>query len=108
MAFTATQIGKEVVGRDRVVTTDLDITSYATGGEAPTLAQLGVNRLIDLEVRGPVTTTRWRAQWDGSLTAPKIIVSGQEPTNATVGVIVFSEVAAATNVGKVRVVARGR
>lgn len=54
---------KEVFG---VITFD---SSYPTGGEAVTLAQLGVNRLDWLEVS---TVNGNVPSWDGSTSSPKV------------------------------------
>ena len=47
--------------------------SYSTGGEAVTLASLGMSGLEQLRVF-PKTGTK-EVRWDGSKTAPKLIIS---------------------------------
>lgn len=102
MTFALTRIGTpERRGRQRVVTFDMDITSYTTGGEAPTIAQLQVNRLEDIEVQPG--ESGYLIDWDRSTTAPKIRAYRQ--TAATSALV---EVPAATDVGNVRVKAVGR
>lgn len=59
---------KEVVG---VITLD---SSYATGGEAVTLAQLGLNRLDYLMVTAGIG---YLPTWDGSTSSPKVLVYRQ-------------------------------
>jgi hypothetical protein len=59
---------KEVVG---VITFD---SSYATGGEAVTLAQLGLSRLDYLIVTAGIG---YLPTWDGSLTSPKVLLYRQ-------------------------------
>lgn len=59
---------KEVVG---VITFD---SSYATGGEAVTLAELGLSRLDYLVVTAGIG---YLPTWDGSLTTPKVLLYRQ-------------------------------
>lgn len=59
---------KEVVG---VITFD---SSYATGGEEVTLAQLGLSRLDYLVVTAGIG---YLPTWDGSLTTPKVLLYRQ-------------------------------
>ena len=63
---------KEVIG---VITFD---SSYATGGEAVTLAQLGLSRLDYLFVTAGIG---YLPTWDSSLTTPKVLLYRQ--TGAT-------------------------
>lgn len=98
MAVTSTVTHSDVTGRSRVkrgtITFD---ASYPAGGEAfdgndiglPTLESLSFNQGEDGFV----------FHWDA--TNEKIVVFGQEPTNATAGVIGLSEVAAATDLSAV-------
>jgi len=74
---------KEVVG---VITSD---SSYATGGEAVTLAQLGLSRLDYLIVTAGIG---YLPTWDGSLTAPKVLLYRQ-----TAATSAFIEVPSATD-----------
>ena len=80
---------KEVVG---VITLD---SSYVTGGEAVTLAQLGLSRLDYLVVTAGVG---YLPTWDGSLTSPKILVYRQTAVTGA-----FAEVPATTDVSAVTV-----
>lgn len=80
---------KEVVG---VITLD---SSYVTGGEAVTLAQLGLSRLDYLVVTAGVG---YLPTWDGSLTSPKILVYRQTAATGA-----FVEVPATTDVSAVTV-----
>lgn len=77
--------GPEVPGNRKVVhgTVTFD-SSYPTGGEAVTLADLGLSRLDWLET---LTTDGYLPAWDGSTSAPKIklfdTTTGAEETNGT-------------------------
>jgi hypothetical protein len=74
---------KEVVG---VITFD---SSYATGGEAVTLAQLGLSRLDYLVVTAGIG---YLPTWDGSLTTPKVLLYRQTAATGA-----FAEVPSTTD-----------
>jgi len=74
---------KEVVG---VITFD---SSYATGGEAVTLAQLGLSRLDYLIVTAGIG---YLPTWDGSLTTPKVLLYRQTAATGA-----FAEVPSTTD-----------
>lgn len=88
--------GPEVPGNRKMVmgTITLD-SSYVTGGEPVTLAQLGLSRLDFLNVSAGVG---YLPAWDGSVTTPKILVYRQ--TAATSALI---EVPNTTDVSTVTV-----
>jgi hypothetical protein len=69
-ASVSVTYGPEVPGNRKVVhgTVTFD-SSYPTGGEAVSLANLGLNRLDWLEC---LTTDGFVPAWDGSTSAPKI------------------------------------
>lgn len=95
-ASVAISFGPEVPGSRKevfgVITFD---SSYATGGEAVTLAQLGVNRLDWLEV---IAGAGYLPVWDGSSTTPKVLLYRQ---TAATGALV--EVPSTTDVSTVTV-----
>lgn len=97
MAATTTIInGPEVPGsRKQTTATVLFDSSYATGGEAVTIADLGFTRLDWLDVSAG---NGYLAAWDGSLTSPKILLYRQ--TSATSALI---EVPSATDVSTITV-----
>lgn len=69
-ASVAVTWGPEVPGnRKQVIGTVTFDSSYATGGEAVSLTDLGLNRLDWLSVS---TTDGYVPAWDGSTSAPKI------------------------------------
>jgi hypothetical protein len=74
---------KEVIG---VITFD---SSYATGGEAVTLAQLGLSRLDYLVVTAGIG---YLPTWDGSLTTPKVLLYRQTAATGA-----FAEVPSTTD-----------
>jgi hypothetical protein len=74
---------KEVVG---VITFD---SSYATGGEEVTLAQLGLSRLDYLVVTAGIG---YLPTWDGSLTTPKVLLYRQTAATGA-----FAEVPSTTD-----------
>jgi hypothetical protein len=74
---------KEVIG---VITFD---SSYATGGEAVTLAQLGLSRLDYLIVTAGIG---YLPTWDGSLTTPKVLLYRQTAATGA-----FAEVPSTTD-----------
>ena len=103
-AITVTQVGKtERKGRDRETEFDIDITSYLTGGVAVTLPQLRLKTLRRLIIMS--TELNFVARWDGSKTAPKILVLGDSGGAAGSA---LAEAADASDVGVFRVVAIGR
>lgn len=95
-ASVSITIGPEVPGSRKevygVITFD---SSYATSGEAVTLAQLGVNRLDWLQVAGGAG---YLATWDGSTSTPKVLLYRQ---TAATGALV--EVPSTTDVSTVTV-----
>lgn len=95
-ASVAISFGPEVPGSRKevfgVITFD---SSYATGGEAVTLAQLGVNRLDWLQV---TAGAGYLPVWDGSSTTPKVLLYRQ---TAATGALV--EVPNTTDVSTVTV-----
>lgn len=70
-------------------------SSYPTGGEAVTLAQLGLTRLDWLSVE---TTDGYVPAWDGSTSAPKVKLFW---VDTTVDGAPLAEVASTTNVATV-------
>jgi hypothetical protein len=95
-ASVAISFGPDVPGSRRhsygTITFD---SSYDTGGEAITLAQLGLSRLDWLEVS---SGTGYLAAWDGSTSTPKVLLYRQ---TAATGALV--EVPSTTNVSTVTV-----
>jgi len=96
MATAAITFGPEVPGSRKesygVITFD---SSYPTGGEAFTPAEFGLSRLDFLQVSG---ATGYVAAWDGSTSAPKVLLYRQ---TAATGALV--EVPDTTNVSTVTV-----
>lgn len=91
--------GPEVPGNRRFVTADVTFdSSYATGGEGISLSSLGLTRLDFMWVS---PDDGYVAQWDGSLTAPKIKLYREGDPGVTGGPL--SEVGNATNVSTVTV-----
>lgn len=74
---------KEVVG---VITFD---SSYATGGEAVTLAQLGLSRLDYMSVSAGIG---YLPTWDGSTSSPKVLLYRQTAATGA-----FAEVPSTTD-----------
>lgn len=71
MALVITNTRRNFVGNQVEVTGDAAFDStYPTGGEAVSLAELGISRLDDLKVENGGGYT---FAWDGSTTAPKIL-----------------------------------
>lgn len=67
--------GPEVPGNRKMVVGVITLdNSYATGGEAVTLAQLGLSRLDFLSVTAGIG---YLPTWDGSTSTPKILVYRQ-------------------------------
>ena len=85
--------GPEVPGNRKVVhgTVTFD-SSYPTGGEAVTLADLGLNRLDWLET---LTTDGFVPAWDGSVSAPKVKLFWVDTTTDGAA---LAEVVSTTNV----------
>jgi hypothetical protein len=95
-ASVSITLGPEVPGsRKEVYGTITFDSSYATGGEAVTLAQLGVNRLDWLMVNAGAG---YLPVWDGSTTTPKVLLYRQ---TAATGALV--EVPSTTDVSTVTV-----
>ena len=90
--------GPEVPGNRRFVTADVTFdSSYATGGEGIPLSSLGLTRLDFMWVS---PDDGYVAQWDGSLTAPKIKLFW---VDTTVDGAALAEVASTTDVSAVTV-----
>lgn len=106
--YTLTRVGeREIEGRNRKVIFDIDVTDYENpGGVVLTLAELQVSRLISLEVEA--TENGYVSKWDGSLTAPTILMYGQEPTDGTANVIALAELDDTTDAGTFRLTVIGR
>lgn len=67
--------GPEVPGNRKMVSGVITLdSSYVTGGEAVTLAQLGLSRLDFLCLTAGIG---YLPTWDGSTTAPKVLVYRQ-------------------------------
>lgn len=67
--------GPEVPGNRKMVSGVITLdSSYPTGGEAVTLAQLGLSRLDFLCLTAGVG---YLPTWDGSVSAPKVLVYRQ-------------------------------
>lgn len=87
-------IGPEVPGSRKEVYGAITFdSSYLTGGEPATLAQLGLNRLDWLQV---AAGNGYLATWDGSTTTPKVLLYRQ---TAATGALV--EVPSTTDVSTV-------
>lgn len=94
MASVSISYGPDVPGnRKEVFGTITFDSSYATGGEAFVPADFGLSRLDWLQVAG---ATGYLAVWDGSASAPKVLLYRQ---TAATGALV--EVPATTNVSTV-------
>jgi hypothetical protein len=95
-ASVAVTYGPEVPGNRKVVhgTVTFD-SSYPTGGEAVSLANLGLNRLDWLET---LTTDGYVPAWDGSVSAPKIKLFW---VDTTVDGAALAEVASTTDASAV-------
>jgi len=95
-ASTVINTGPEVPGNRKITTATVTFdSSYATGGEAVALIDLGLVRLDHLVVDAGAG---YLAQWDGSLTAPKILLYRQ---TAATGALV--QVPSTTDVSAVSV-----
>jgi len=74
-ASVALSIGPEVPGSRKEVYGAITFdSSYATGGEAVTLAQLGLDRLDWLQI---ASGNGYLATWDGSTSTPKVLLYRQ-------------------------------
>lgn len=95
-ATTTINTGPEVPGNRKITTATVTFdSSYATGGEAITLIDLGLLRLDHLVVDAGAG---YLAKWDGSTTAPKILLYRQ--TAATSALV---EVPSTTDVSTISV-----
>lgn len=76
MALTTTiNTGPEVPGNRKITTATITFdSSYATGGESVVISDLGLQRLDHLVVDAGAG---YLAKWDGSTTAPKILLYRQ-------------------------------
>ena len=95
-ASVSITVGPEVPGSRKevfgVITFD---SSYATGGEAVTLAQLGLSRLDWLMVNAGAG---YLPVWDGSTTTPKVLLYRQTAATGA-----FVEVPSTTDMSAVTV-----
>lgn len=88
--------GPEVPGNRKFVTADVTFdSSYATGGEAISVSSLGLTRLDFMWVS---PSDGYVAQWDGSLTNPKIKLFGTNKDVVGVTTGPLTEVASGFNV----------
>lgn len=96
MASVAVNIGPEVPGsrKESYGTVTFD-SSYPTGGEPFVPAEFGLSRLDWLQVAG---ASGYLAVWDGSVSAPKILLYRQDETTGA-----LAEVPNTTNVSTVTV-----
>lgn len=94
MALTYTTTKTNYVGDQKIVygTVTFD-SSYPTGGESFDETQIGLHRLDFLTLNQG--EDGFVFHWDKA--NEKVMAFGQEPTNATAGVIGLSQVAAATD-----------
>lgn len=106
--YTLSRVGTpEWEGRTRTVVFTMDVTDYENpGGVVLTLKELQMHRLIDLKVEA--TENAYVGKWNESLTAPTILLYGQEPTDATASVIALAELVDTTDAGTFRVTVKGR
>lgn len=82
--------GPEVPGNRKMVSGVITLdSSYVTGGEAVTLAQLGLSRLDFLCLTAGIG---YLPTWDGSTTAPKVLVYRQTAATGA-----FAEVPSTTD-----------
>jgi hypothetical protein len=105
--FTLAKQGKtEIEGTKKLVVWKLDCTSYdkTNGGIKPTAAQLGLKAIERIEIM-PLENNRV-ARWDGSKTAPALIVYMGKTTDADGAAGV--EPADATDVGEFLIKAYGK
>ena len=95
-ASTVINTGPEVPGNRKITTATVTFdSSYVTGGEAVSALDFGLVRLDHLVIDAGAG---YLAQWDGSLTAPKILLYRQ---TAATGALV--QVPATTDVSAVSV-----
>lgn len=93
-ASVSLTIGPEVPGSRKEVFGAITFdSSYATGGEAVTLTQLGLDRLDWVQV---AAGNGYLAVWDGSVTTPKVLLYRQ---TASTGALI--EVPSTTDVSSV-------
>jgi hypothetical protein len=93
--------GPEVPGNRKFVTADVTFdSSYATGGEAISVSSLGLTRLDFMWVS---PSDGYVAQWNGSLTSPKIELFGTNKDVVGVTTGPLTEVANAFDVSSVTV-----
>ena len=91
--------GPEVPGNRKFVTANVTFdSSYATGGEAISASSLGLTRLDFMWVS---PSDGYVAQWDGSLTTPKIKLFGTNKDVVGVTTGPLTEVASAVDVSSV-------
>ena len=91
MAVTVTANYPEYRGRRKLVTGTITFdSSYPTGGEAVTVAQLGLTLLENLQVQPGLgsTTTAYVPAWDRSKTSPKVQAFMGDNNNASDGPLI--------------------
>lgn len=90
MTHTTTLGFQESAGSTFVRVAQIAISSYTSGGEVLTLAELGVNStLVDIRASGRSGNI---AAWSGSTTAPKLVVYSSGTTEASGNVGTFDVV----------------
>ena len=86
MALTYSDVKRRVVGDQQVITGTLTFdSSYPTGGEAVSLAAIGLTRLDELIVR---PAEGYVPEWDRSRTAPKVLLYYSDNNTASDGVMI--------------------
>jgi len=87
MAIAITKTKTTTFGVDKVVYGYITFdSSYPTGGEAVSLTALGMSQLRHIQVAGANRLRNRLVAWDGSKTAPKLLVStalGTEASNTS-------------------------
>lgn len=98
MALTVTANPPQLVGTRRRVTGTITFdSSYLTGGETFTPANIGLGQLEELEVRPGLgsSTTGYVPVWNRSTSAPKVLALMGDNNNASDGPLI--EVASTTD-----------
>lgn len=98
MALTISANPPELVGRERVVRATITFdSSYPTGGEAFTAAQLGLTSLKNVYASAGLgsTTTGYVPAWNRSVSSPLLLVLMGDNNDASDGPLI--EVANATD-----------
>ena len=89
MAATVTRTSENPLGTRWLVTGTISFTgdtSYPTGGEAFTPSQVGLYTLDDISIRN--TNSGYMPVWNGSKTAPKLMVFYGDNNNASDGPLI--------------------